>query len=304
MRKFPAALVILGLATAGLAGCSLPGSSDCSPSASDAELLELVQVGESAGEVDFYTPFHTEESSSATVEEGDGETAITRDEQIVGLDITMVSGETGEELPPLVEGGAFLGSLAPLTQVMPTWSEALECASAGSRVVIAMAPEDIDPEIASALGLAPDESVIAVVGVDQVFLAAADGADQFNTGSGLPSVVRAPDGRPGVVVPDAAAPDEVVVQTIKKGDGPVVAADSSVVAHTLSVSWSDGEVVSNTWEQQPELIQMGEDPALTEALEGQTVGSQVMVIVPGEGDAAGTATIKVIDILGILQTAS
>jgi hypothetical protein len=299
VRKIPAALVILGLATVGLAGCSLPGQSDCSPTASDAELLELVEVGDD-GDVDFYTPFKAEESSFATLEQGEGDAVITTDAQIVGLDITMVSGETGEELPDLVEGGAYLGGLSPLTQVLPSWSEALECASAGSRVVIAMAPEDIDPEIASALGLAPDESAVAVVGVDQVFLAAADGAYQFNTGTGLPSVVRAPDGRPGLVMPETAAPDELVVQTLKKGDGAVVGADAAVVAHVLSVPWDDQAQLTSTWDTQPELIQMGEDPALTEALEGQTVGSQVLVVVPASDDAAGSATVKVIDILGIL----
>ena len=102
MRKIPAALAILGLTTVGLAGCSMPGAGPhCSQPASDAELLELTGVTgpvESAPEVDLYTPFHATEGSWATVEQGDGSVPITRDDQLVVVDFTLLSGETGETL--------------------------------------------------------------------------------------------------------------------------------------------------------------------------------------------------------------
>jgi hypothetical protein len=294
VRKIPAALVIIGLATVGLAGCSLPGSSDCSSSASDAELLELVTVGESARDAEFYTPFHTDESSAATVEQGEGGAVITSEKQIVGLDISLRAGETGD---PIAEG-LYTGALSDLTTTFPTWGDALECADEGSRIVISMAPGDIEAESAASWGLAEDESAVAVVDVQQVALAAANGADQFNTGTGLPTVVRAPDGRPGLIIPEGSAPTDLVVQTIKKGDGAVVEADSSVLAHVLGVPWGETEAVRNTWETAPEAIVLGSDPVLAEALEGTTIGSQVMVVVPGEDGA----TVLVIDLLGLAPT--
>lgn len=304
MRKIPAALVILGLATVGLAGCSLPGSADCSQPTPDAELLDVVEVsGEpgSAPDVELYTPFHVTDGSWATADQGVGGATVTRDDQLVVIDYTLLSGETGEELSSSPYSGdlsAVLG-MPQITQVFPTWGDALQCASEGSRVVVAMAPDDIDAEAAASIGLSEDESAIAVIDVLKVYLGAADGADQFNSGTGLPSVVRAPDGRPGLVIPDGDAPDDVVVQTIKKGDGEVVSGDVPVRAHVLSVSWDDKEQLSSTWDTQPTSIPLDGDPVLAEALTGQTVGSQVMVVVPAEQGGTEQATVFVFDILGL-----
>ena len=304
MRKIPAALAVLGLVTVGLAGCSLPGASDCSPPASDSELLDLVDVTgsvDSAPAVDVYTPFHASEGSSAGLEQGAGTSAITTDDQLVVLDFTLVSGETGETLVATPYNGDLSNVLAmsQVTQTFPTWGDALECATEGSRVVVAMAPGDIEAEAAASVGLAEDDSAIAVVDVRKVYLAAADGQNQFNSEGGLPSVVRAPDGRPGLVIPDSASPDELVVQTIKKGDGEVVTADVPVRAHVLGVSWDDKEQVKNTWEAQPETITLDGDPVLAEALVGQTVGSQVLVVVPADQGGTDQATVFVFDILGL-----
>ena len=304
MRKIPAALAILGLATVGHPGCSLPGSDDCSPPVSDAELLDLVQVSGSAGEapeVDVYTPFHATEGSAATVEQGDGDTTITRDDQLVVLDFTLLSGETGEPLVASAYSGdeSNVLSMTQILQTFPTWGDALECASDGSRVVVALAPGDIEAEAAASLGLAEDDSAIAVIDVNKVYLGAADGDNQFNSGTGLPTVVRAPDGRPGLIIPGSAAPDDVVVQTLKKGDGPVVEGDLPVRTHMLAVSWDDKEQLKTTWDSQPESITLEGDPVLAEALEGQTVGSQVLVVVPAETGGTEQATAFVFDILGL-----
>lgn len=307
MRKIPAALAVLGLVTVGLAGCSLPGSSDCSTTASDAELLDVVDVSgstDAAPQVDVYTPFHTTEGSSAVAEQGDGGTVVSGDDQLVVIDFTIVSGETGE---PLV-GSPYSGdltnvlSMPQITQTFPTWGDALQCASEGSRVVISMAPGDVEAEAAASIGLAEDESAVAVVDVRKVYLAAADGANQFNSATGMPTVVRTPDGRPGLIIPDGEAPTEVVVQTIKKGDGPEVTADATVRVHTLSASWDTKTQTKNTWETQPESVSPQSDPVLAEALVGQTVGSQVLVVAPAAEGAADGATVSVIDILGIDAT--
>ncbi|MHC2998077.1 FKBP-type peptidyl-prolyl cis-trans isomerase [Microbacterium sp. HJ5] len=304
MRKIPAALAILGLATVGLAGCSLPGSSDCTPPASDAELLDVAAVSgpvEEAPEVELYTPYHATEGSSATVEQGDEGTAITRDDQQVVIDFTLLSGETGETLVATPYSGDLTNVLGmeQITQTFPTWSDALQCASAGSRVVVSMAPGDIEAEAAASIGLAEDESAVAVVDVRKVYLGAADGANQFNSGTGLPTVVRTPDGQPGLIIPSGTAPTDVVVQTLKKGDGEVVTGDVPVRVHVLGVSWDDQEIVKNTWDAQPEPIAIAGDPVLSEALVGQTVGSQVMVVVPAEAGGTEQATVFVFDILGL-----
>lgn len=305
MRKIPAALAILGLATVGLVGCSVPGASDCTRVTSDDESLDLIEVSgstDAAPDVEVYTPFHVSAPAYTDIEEGDGEVPITSTDQLVVLDLTLVSGKTGEVLQSTGYSGDLSQpvSLSSWTQTLPDLDEALHCASEGSRVVIALDPSSIEAETAATLGLAEGESSIVVADVRKVYLPAADGSLQFNSGMGLPAVVRAPDGHPGVVIPDGVAPDELVVQTLKKGDGPAVEADSRVRMHVLEVSWDDKEVLTSTWDTaQPQSIPIQGQQLLQDVLVGQTVGSQVMAVVPAELGGTDQATVFVFDILGI-----
>jgi peptidylprolyl isomerase len=318
VRKIPAALAVLGLATVGLAGCSLPGSTDCSRSTPEAGQLDLVEVTGSTDappEVEVYTPFHARELAFVDVEAGDGP-AITSESQLVLADVSLISGETGETVVSTAYDGdpSQVRPVSQWTQIIPGFEDALHCAAEGSRVAVALSPDDIEAETAASLGLAEDESAIAVIDLQRVYLSAADGALQFNTGTGLPSVVRAPDGRPGVIVPDGAPPEDLVVQTLKKGDGPVVTGDVPVRVHYTGVTWADREVFDSSWDTQAASLSLDAVvPGFAEALEGQTVGSQVLAVIPpdqGYGDQeqgsipAGSTLVFVIDILGLDEAAA
>lgn len=305
MRKIPAALAILGLAALGLAGCSLPASSDCPRPDGSGDALDLIQVSgsvDAAPDVEIYTPFHATQTEYADLAEGDGETSITSTDQLVVIDLSLYAGETGEQLVGTGYDGDLSQpiALSQWTQSVPALEDALHCASEGSRVVVAIGPDGIDPQAAASVGLAEGDSSVAVVDVRKVYLPAANGSLQFNSGMGLPAVVRAPDGHPGVVIPDGAPPTDLVVQTLKKGDGPVVEADSTVRAHVLAVAWDGDEPLSSTWDTaQPQSIPLTGDPVLEQVLVGQTVGSQVMAVVPAELGGTEQATVFVFDILGL-----
>ncbi|MCW3494443.1 FKBP-type peptidyl-prolyl cis-trans isomerase [Microbacterium sp. SSM24] len=305
MRKIPAALAILGLAAVGLAGCSLPAASDCPRPDGGGDSLDAIQVtgsSDAAPDVDIYTPFHTSETQFTDIEQGDGEVPITASDQLVVLDLSLYAGETGEKLVSTGYDGDLSQPfpLSQWTESVPALEEALQCASEGSRVVVAVGPEGIDEAAAASVGLAEDDSPVVVVDVRKVYLPAAEGSLQFNSGMGLPAVVRAPDGTPGVVIPDGDAPDELVVQTLIKGEGPVVEDDSTVRLHVLSVSWDDKEQLGSTWETgQPQSQSVEGQQMLQDVLVGQTVGSQVMAVVPAELGGTEQATVFVFDILGI-----
>lgn len=305
MRKIPAALAILGLAALGLAGCSMPAASDCPRPDGSGDAVDLIQVSgsvDAAPQVDIYTPLIADQTQFADLEQGDGEVPISSADQLVVLDLSLYSGKTGESKGRTAYSGdlsqPFL--LSEFSDPIPALEEALTCATEGSRVVVAISPEGMTPEFASSAQLSDDESLVAVVDVRKVYRAAADGSLQFNSGLGLPAVVRAPDGHPGVVVPDGAPPAELVVQTLKKGDGPVVEDDSVVRAHVLQVSWDDKEKMSSTWDTgQPQSIPLTGDPVVADIFVGQTVGSQVMAVVPADVGGTEQATVFVFDILGL-----
>lgn len=315
MRKIPAALAVLGLVTVGLAGCSLlPGASDCSrPAVSDPDVMDLITVeGETDAEpeVDVYTPLKAPRLAYEDVVTGEG-TAITAPNQLIVVDVSVFNGETGEPIVATAYDGDLSRVTSPSqwTQNFPGFEKALDCATDGSRIAVALSPEDMSAEVASSFGLAEDESAVAVIDIRKVYLAAADGANQFNSGFGLPSVVRAPDGRPGLIIPDGAAPEELVVQTIKKGDGPEVTGDEPVRVHYTGVVWGEDEAFDSTWDGEAASVTLdGVVPGFADALAGQTVGSQVLVVIPpdlGYGDQdqgaipAGSTLVFVIDILGL-----
>ncbi|MFB7890957.1 FKBP-type peptidyl-prolyl cis-trans isomerase [Microbacterium sp. NPDC056044] len=315
MRKIPVALVVLGLVTVGLAGCSMPGASasDCSrPEVSNPDVMDLITVTgdvENEPNVDMYTPVKAPELAYEDVVTGDG-TAVTSADQALVLDVALFSGATGEKLAATPYDGD-LSRVGSLTQFanFPGLETALHCATEGSRVAVALAPDDIAEGVAEQAGLDAGDSLIAVVDLRKVYLAAADGQNQFNSGFGLPSVVRAPDGRPGLIIPDGAAPADLTIQTLKKGDGEKVTGDQPVRVHYTGVVWGENEPFDSTWDGAPASLTLdGVVPGFAKALEGQTVGSQVLVVVPpdqGYGDQAqggipaGSTLVFVIDILGL-----
>ncbi len=176
-------------------------------------------------------------------------------------------------------------------------------------MVVALPPGEVEAQNAANLGLKEDDSAVAVVDVRKVYLPKAEGANQYNDALGMPTVVRAPDGRPGIIVPAATPPSDLVVQTLKKGDGPAVAAGDTVRVHYTGVTWDGREVFDTTWDSEPRSLALGSIvPGLAEALEGATVGSQLLVVIPPElgygdqqqgGIAANSTLVFVVDILGI-----
>jgi hypothetical protein len=315
VRKIPVALAVVALSAVALTGCTSSETTDaaCEPATASSDALDLITVSGSLDQVptvDVYTPFHVESTEHREEVVGEG-TPITTPNQLVVVDVALVSGATGEPLLATpYEGDLSLAyPVARWAEQFPAFEDGLMCATTGSRVTIAMAPGDFDAASLESIGVAADDSVIAIVDVRKVYRASADGDDQFNTGRGLPTVVRAPDGRPGIIVPDGAAPEELAIETLIKGDGEVVTGDQPVRVHYTGVTWDEREVFDSSWDSEPASMTLDSVvPGFAAALEGQTVGSQVLVVIPpeqGYGDQAqgaipaNSTLVFVIDILGL-----
>lgn len=324
MRRTTAVLSIAALVGLGLVGCAPAGTAaaDCDRVAdSDPETMSLVGVSgdlASAPQLDVRTPFVAENDAYADVERGGG-MAITHLDQPGVLDISLFDGETGSKLLGTAYDGdlSSFSAISGWTQQFPAFGDALLCATEGSRIAVAISQDGIAEDARAyyaQAGLPAEGSLVAVIDVRKVLPRAASGQVQFNAGLGLPSVVRTPDGVPGIIVPDADAPKDVVVQTLIKGDGPALGADEAAVVHYTGVTWAEREVFDSTWQAQegmpPSPIAVLQDevvPGFAKAFEGQTIGSQVMVVVPpdqgyGEeertGIPANSTLVFVIDILG------
>lgn len=311
VRKIPASAALLGLVAVGLVGCSLPGSTACArPDAAPLTGVTVTGPVGQAPDLDVYTPFRVSEPAFEDVEVGAG-IPITDDAQLISMDISIFSGDTGENLVETNYDGDLsqASTVARWYEVIPGLEDVLPCATEGSRIAVALPPGSIEESTAERLELGSDDSAIAVVDIAKVYLAHAEGTPRFNVGGGLPTVVRAPDGRPGVIIPDAAPPADLVIQTLIEGSGEEVSGDVPVRVHYTGLTWAERNVFETTWDTEPKSIDLETMiPGFAEALIGQKVGSQVMVVIPPDqayGDQAqgpipaDSTLVFVVDILGV-----
>lgn len=317
MRRLLAPALIVGLAATALVGCSsapVAGGDCAAPAAPDSAVFETIEVSGAVGgeaALEAYTPISVPETTWEQLAAGEG-TALTADQQVLTVSLSFFRGSDGSQLSVDGSDGALTTSLpfSGLVSTVPALSESLECARPGARVVTVASPDAISEQFSAGLGLEADENLVVVADVDQVMLAKADGADQFVDGRGLPSVVRAPDGTPGVTVPGGDAPTELQVVVLKKGTGEAVTADTRPVVAYTGLTWAEPAVFKTTWGESP-IVPSAEavGEGFLQAIDGQTVGSQLLVVVPPElgfGEAGTTGVpadatlVYVIDILGTL----
>lgn len=281
MRKSSAALSVIALSALALTGCSAAPSFDgasCDRSPSG-NLGDAVQVSGDLGaaRAELAVPVQTSGVEFADVIVGDGP-VVTSSAQASVVDVTYYDGASGDKL----QEGTALWDAAMLKQQAPGMEAVLTCVTEGSRVVASL------PDGAGG-------TVVAVVDVLYTALPKAEGHDVFNTANNLPSVVRAPDGRPGVIIPDGAAPTKTVVETLIEGEGDVVG-DGVPLYQATAVGWNDRAVQNTTWDG---VAPVGLDALPAEvatAVQKATVGSQLLVVIPADGDA----TAFVVDVLGVI----
>jgi peptidylprolyl isomerase len=287
-----------------LTGCTAPAPE---PAATAGASSDLVEVGGDFGErprVDFPTPVSPGTTQCTEVIEGDGERLVEGQQALVGL--AVYNGATGEDIQVVGFDDEEPVPVLLGANTLPGLSKGLSCASEGSRVVVVVPPDDAFGEEGNAsLGIGAEDSLVVVFDVHEAFLARANGTPQV-TRDGFPAVVTAPDGRPGITVPDEEPFDTTEVEVLKQGHGEEVESGDQVVVHYTGVDWVGGTVVDSTWQQGgPTVIAVGDDaaaqgsPAFASSLQGHEVGSQVGIAVPAD-EAGNAAAFYVVDILGVV----
>jgi hypothetical protein len=298
VRKAPALLLSAGLLMATLTGCASSSAADaCVPKAPGGAASKLIDVSGSFGsapKVDFPTPVKATHTERKVVIEGDDDGNVLTGAQSIRMALAMYDGETGEPVPGASYGEPALYATA---QLNPEITTALECVTPGSRIAMTV-PQG-------------DHAAILVADIFDVFLAKADGADRPVLQPGLPSVVTAGDGTPGLTIPKSDPPKGLEVAVLKEGDGEKVSKTSRMVVHYTGALWSERTIFDSSWQAgSPATFSSDEIiPGLATALIGKEVGSQVLVVIPpelGYGEQANASIpanstlVFVVDILGIL----
>ncbi|WP_448004653.1 FKBP-type peptidyl-prolyl cis-trans isomerase [Agromyces bauzanensis] len=304
------------IATAGLVAVTLSGCASApAPEATSGQSSDVVVVTGDFGDkprVEFPTPLVPGETQCTEVIAGEGDRLQEGQQALIGL--AVYNGATGDELQTVGFGDEDPIAVTIAEGALPGLNKALSCAQVGSRVAAVVPAEDAFGEQGNpSVGIEPGDSIVFVIDVQRAFASRADGSVRLSR-DGFPAVVLAPDGRPGITVPKAAPPEELETEVLKQGNGEPVEDGDSVVVHYTGVLWDDNTVFDSSWETgTPATFVVGEGanviPGFSTALIGQTVGSQIGVIVPpseGYGDEGndkvpgGATLFFVVDILGVI----
>ncbi|GGF02113.1 FKBP-type peptidyl-prolyl cis-trans isomerase [Mycetocola zhadangensis] len=305
------ALVLTGCA----GGEASPKATQASESCQDTKSGNAVKSIDVSGEfgavptVDFEGPLSVKKTEREVLIAGDGaETAIG---DRVAVELTLYNATSGDTLAQTRYDN--LGTqqivVSDETGILPGIVRTIECVPAGSRVASVISPDDGFGDVGASDGsVAATDSLLLVADVLSITPDKATGADQAPV-DGMPTVTLAKDGQPTVEIPEGDPSAELQIAPLKLGDGEVVQQGDTVTVHYQGVNWRTGEVFDQSWGNGPaSFATTGVVPGFAAALEGATVGSQVLAVLPpaeGYGEAGqpsagieGTDTLVfVVDIL-------
>lgn len=319
VRTLPALILTTAL-VGSLAACTSPARGGCTPAVPEGETAGYVSATGAVGsqpEVDFPTPLTVSSSQSAVLETGEG-ARISRGD-VVDMQATLLDATSGE----VIGATSYSADGEPVRRAagsgLDVLADAVQCATVGSRIAVVSTWADFygDAEVATNQGVDPEGSVVLVLDLEESFLGRANGTPQLGA-EGVPAVVTTPDGVPGVTIPNSDAPSELIAHTLVLGGGQPLESGDPAVLHYTGIVWESGTIFDSSWERGAPttfpIVSFDDDPAgivpgLAQALEGKTVGSQVVVVIPPElgypeGQApatipAGSTMVFVVDILGV-----
>lgn len=261
--------------------------------------------------VAFETPFAVSGTTAHRIEEGSGDEIKVGDNIMV--DATVFNGADGSSLgTTYTEAPMIIPVGEQLKEAAPELYEIL----VGSKIGMSFSySTNIDPTAAAAAseGATPTVSAgtatnVEVYTVTNKLLKSAEGTENEKKSSALESFKL--DGTTATLTlaeDRGDAPTELYTEDLITGSGDVVGADDTVYANYIGVTWSDGAVFDENFSTQPLNFSLnGVIEGWKQGLEGRTVGSRVLLIIPSElaygEDAASSgapegALVFVVDIL-------
>jgi hypothetical protein len=288
----------------GCSGISMPDlSGACAPAYQPGDASDLVTASGDIGEfpnVNFPTPIIAPTPERTVLIEGEGSPLPVGG--TAQLSYTAFDGESGSLL-------YHTEMLEIAGDLRVSFSRAIECARQGSRLILVTSKADSSLQVLQ--DFEPNPYYVVVIDVVTTWLGKANGVNQLPL-DGMPTVVTAVDGQPGIVVPAKPAPSEHRIATIKSGGGAVLAESDSAVLHLRSWGWPSTPGRRpfqnlDTWLTPPLIIPVADyndfGPGFADALRGAKVGSQLLIVLTAD-EEGGAATIYVVDVLGIAEPAN
>lgn len=279
------------IVTTACSPASLPVDVGPAPTSSASQApLQVTGTSGTPPTLEYKKPFAVVQPGSRMVWPGTGD-VLERDDPVL-LNLYAQDGRDGTELQ-----NTFRTAPAAFTMTERSLGNHLFEALEGRRV-------------GTRLSLMEEQDGVPVLLVVDVLPARAAGTEEEPPGKELPQVRLDDLGAPAVDVPRGAEPpSDLVVRPLIRGTGPQVQAGQILTVEFTAVRWSDGSVVDTTWKEgtPPQSAEIGIGRLVEgwdQGLLEQTVGSQVMLVVPPQNGYANTKSrlagetmVYVVDIL-------
>ncbi|WP_309075021.1 FKBP-type peptidyl-prolyl cis-trans isomerase [Paenarthrobacter sp.] len=307
MRRLLAILLPALFLITACGGESTPAAEPTSKSVGDVSKLDSLKVTDNGNDkapgIEFSKPLAVTGPTVDVVSEGDGERVKTG--QTAELAYIAVDGTDGKTLE---DGYANGPQPIELTDQVKTDNEliynAVIGAKVGSHIAIA-AP-------GNSSGSTPASTQLVVFKI----VSAKDAApvlekpegETVTPPAGLPTVTEDDKGIPQLSVDGVSAPKELISQDLIKGTGAAVKASDTLTVNYVGVTLAGGTKFDSSYDRgEPASFPLtGVIKGWTQGLEGKTVGSRVLLVIPqdlaygeaGQGEAKGDL-VFVVDILGV-----
>ncbi|MGJ9423899.1 FKBP-type peptidyl-prolyl cis-trans isomerase [Aeromicrobium sp. CF3.5] len=261
-----------------LSGC---GSDDDSV---DAAFESIEITGGATPKVTVPEGFSSASTETKIVKAGGGETV--EDGDTVKVNYLAVNGRTGEQFDSSYASGQAATFTLDESSLLPGFIKALGEQKIGSRILVAIAPEDGFGQARAELDLKADDTMVFLFDLVADVPDEAQGTEK-ELPSDVPQITLDDDDHPSGFKPsDDVAPDPTApsVNVAIEGDGPVIEPGQNVVTQYVGQIYPDGEVFDSSWDRgMPAPFQMVDGGAIscfTDQIPGQKVGSRILLICP------------------------
>jgi FKBP-type peptidyl-prolyl cis-trans isomerase len=294
-----AAIVLAAAFVVAIAGCSdLPQTVvNCTPAATAGSASKSISASGEFGKdpkAKIPTPTVTKKVQISTVRQGTG--AVLGADDFARLQYTIYAGDSGSVLGSSGQSGFTKATeyQAGIGVKADPIGRYLTCERVGSRTAMVLTAQQFfgSASAATSEGVTAKQVLVVVSDIVSGYRGRATGPLQ-PLQSGFPSVVTAPDGTPGVTFDLQSPPKDLRYEVVRRGNGAKVKKGDTLLLQVEGIQWTNPaptDTFVSTWTaHQPEVTPAASitqnsnstlDPGSSKALIGQTVGSQVLVVVP------------------------
>ncbi|MBW3087552.1 FKBP-type peptidyl-prolyl cis-trans isomerase [Bifidobacterium sp. 82T24] len=302
-----AAVLTLSLAACGGSNGSSDSSSSSS-SSSSTSLTEMSGITASGklGEkpkVTFKTPFTVKNATYQILQKGDGD--VIEDGDRLCTQQMILDAKSGEEVDNTWDKNTpECGILVKKNSIDDAYYNLFKGMKVNTTIALGV---DTSSGSTSSGTLEKYINVMTIVSKSKA-ITKATGDKVTNIPSDLPKVTLASNGKPSLDLNGYKPGNKLVVQTLIKGKGAKVKETQTVSAHYTGWLASNGKQFDSSWDRgEPSDFALNQVvKGWTQGLTGQTVGSQVLLVIPPSlgygsqaqnGIPANSTLIFVVDIL-------